>query len=209
MYVILQKIFNQISKTINQKLNQMKTQVVKTKQGIKNSFRTNRRNILTTTCFALLMLVMTGCSKKPKDDPPDISNCNLKASITLAEGWQKVQAVNGERWEKDGYPWGCIDLFTESFPSDCKTADDFVKWKQGELKKNLNAVIGASSTMKVGGRDAIAYEYTSFSVRKDKLIHICIGTCVYSINVGSLTMTYENPAIQSDFQAMINSYTLK
>ena len=161
----------------------------------------------------IAMIGFSGCGSKDGDDGNDGNggtencDCNLTASVTLPEGWKKVYAVNGESWERDDYIWACVDLFSECIPSKCKTAEDFAKYNQSEMKKNLDCDFGPVSKIKVGGRDAVTYEYTMYSLRKDKLIHICTGNCAYSINVGSMTATYASLA--DDFQAIIDSYTLK
>ena len=189
---------------------------------IKKSF--NLKNVAAIAiCLAGLCITSCGGNSRPNNssnsekvsNQEDTSSKNAEvgktysASITPAEGWVLIEGSVLPTYESETIIGASLLLTTDRIPSEVNTADEYVSFAQGLLKKSFpSAVFSATTKSKVGGMDAVEYTYTVDAGLKMKLrmVYICKGGKAYTITCCSLEKDFDKANI--DFQKMIDTYSL-
>jgi len=132
------------------------------------------------------------------------------ATITPADGWKLREGSVNPSYESETFIGASFMLTTDRIPSEVKTADEYVTFAQGLLKKSFpSAVFNATTKSTVAGMDAVEYTYTT-DVRGLKLkyrtVYICKNGKAYTITCCSLADDFDKANI--DFQKMIDTYSL-
>ena len=148
-------------------------------------------------------------SQTPSNDPVIVTE--LTPSITPAEGWtvEDDTAKFPKYKNSDVIGASFTIMYTQSFGSDIKTADEYVKYVYDSMYDKDNPSFSEITKTTVGGMDALEFTYTTTGVMGIKfvVVHVCQDAKAYGIMYAALEPDFDT--LKGDFQSMLDSYTLK